>query len=229
MPPSAQHYFGTDNLGFDVFSRVLYAPRSDLLVACGGTLIAMAIGTVLGVAIGMARGVLSDAPMRLVDALQAFPLLILALTLVSALGQDDVSIIAAIAFINVPIFLRIVRAQVLSLRERRFVEAAIADGSPRWRVLLRHILPNTMGPVIAQTTVSMATAVIVVAALSYLTLGLKPPTPEWGDMIQAGTTALISGQWWMSVFPGVALGSLVCGFMLLGEGLQELFQTGGPA
>lgn len=220
-PPGAGYLFGTDNLGFDVFSRVVYAPRADLFLAAGGTLIALVVGTSLGVVIGMARGLWGNAPMRLFDALQAFPLLVLALALVSAVGQNDGAIIIAIAFINVPLFLRIVRSQVLSLRERRFVEAAIADGNPRWRIMVRHILPNTMSPVLAQATNSIAFAVVVIAALSFLSVGLKPPTPEWGGMIQGGVQGIQSGQWWMSIFPGTALATLVLGFILLGEGLQD--------
>jgi peptide/nickel transport system permease protein len=224
-PPGHAYWFGTDNLGFDVFSRVVYAPRADLYLATVGTLIAVVIGTTLGIAIGMARGVLSDVPMRLFDALQAFPLLVLALALVAGIGQSPGAIIAAIAFINVPIFVRIVRSQVLSLRERRFVEAAVAEGNPRWRLLGRHIMPNVMSPVLAQATNSMAFAVVIIAALSFLSVGLKPPTPEWGQMIQAGAQGIQSGQWWMSIFPGAALATLVLGFILLGEGLQDLLKV----
>jgi peptide/nickel transport system permease protein len=226
QPPSSQFYFGTDNLGYDVFSRVLYAPRNDLVLACGATLIALAAGWLTGATIGMSRRLWADAVMRFVDAIQAFPLLVLALALVAALGQSRWAIVGSIAFINFPIFLRLVRSQVLSLRELRFIEAAVADGNPRWRVVLRHVLPNTTGPVLAQASVSMATAVIVIAALSYLSLGLKPPTPEWGQMIQAGATYVLSGQWWLVVFPGLAVASLACGLMLLGDGLQGLLQTG---
>jgi peptide/nickel transport system permease protein len=220
-PPGGHFLFGTDTLGFDVFSRVLYAPRVDLTLAAAGTSIALVIGTALGLAIGMAHGIWADAPMRVFDALQAFPLLVLALALVAALGQDDGAIIVAIALMNVPVFLRIVRSQVLFLRGRRFIEAAHADGHPRWRIVVRHILPNTMGPVLAQAASSVAFAVVVIAALSFLAVGLKPPTPEWGQMIQTGTQGIQSGQWWMSVFPGGALATLVLGCVLLGEGLQD--------
>jgi peptide/nickel transport system permease protein len=223
--PGGPYLFGTDMLGFDVFSRVVYAPRVDLYLAVSGTLIAVVIGTALGIAIGMSRGALSDAPMRVFDALQAFPLLVLALALVASVGQNAGSIIAAIAFINIPIFVRIARSQVLSLRERRFVEAAVADGNPRWRILGRHILPNTMSPILAQATNSIAFAIVVIAALSFLSIGLKPPTPEWGAMIQGGTQGIQSGQWWMSIFPGAALATLVLGFVLLGEGLQDLLKV----
>lgn len=224
-PPGGEFRFGTDKLGFDVFSRVVHAPRVDLYLAAGGTLIAVVVGTVLGVVIGSARGLWADGPMRVFDAVQAFPLLVLALALVAAIGQNPSAIIAAIAFINVPIFLRIVRSQVLSLRERRFIEAAVADGNPRWRILVRHVMPNTFSPVLAQATVSIAFAIVVIAALSFLSVGLKPPTPEWGAMIQTGTEGIQSGQWWMSIFPGCALASLVLGFILLGEGLQDLLNV----
>jgi peptide/nickel transport system permease protein len=220
-PPGGDFLFGTDTLGFDVFSRVLYAPRVDLTLAAAGTSIALVTGMALGLVIGMAHGVWADAPMRVFDALQAFPLLVLALALVAAVGQNDRAIIAAIAVMNVPVFLRIVRSQVLFLRGRRFVEAARADGHPQWRILVRHIVPNTMGPVLAQAASSIAFAVVVIAALSFLAVGLKPPTPEWGQMIQTGSQGIQSGQWWMSVFPGGALATLVLGCVLLGEGLQD--------
>jgi peptide/nickel transport system permease protein len=226
--PGRRYMFGTDTLGFDVFSRVVYAPRVDLLLAAGGMLVALVIGTALGAAIGMARGIWADAPMRVFDALQAFPLLVLALALVAAVGQDDGAIIAAIALINVPLFLRVVRSQVVSLRERRFIEAARADGNPEWRILVRHIMPNTITPVVAQATNSIAFAVIVIASLSFLSVGVKPPTPEWGQMIQAGAQGIQSGQWWMSVFPGAALAALVLGFVLLGEGLQDVLRGERP-
>jgi peptide/nickel transport system permease protein len=219
--PGGDFLFGTDTLGFDVFSRVVYAPRVDLLVAVGGTALALVIGTALGLAIGMAHGVWADAPMRVFDALQAFPLVVLALALVSAIGQNGRSLVVAIAVVNIPVFLRIVRSRVLSLRGQPFIEAARADGHPQWRIVVRHIVPNATSPVLAQAANSVAIAVVVIAALSFLGVGLKPPTPEWGQMIQAGSQGIQSGQWWMSVFPGGALATLVLGCVLLGEGVQD--------
>lgn len=225
LSPSSEHPFGTDRLGFDVLSRVLYAPRMDLYLAVVGTGIALVLGVLIGVPVGYTRSIWGDLVMRLFDGLQAFPLLILALALVASIGQGSDAIIIALAFINVPIFVRVVRGQVLSLRERRFVEAAVATGNPLHRILLRHILPNTYVPILAQATISVAFAIIVIAALSFLGVGIGPPTPEWGAMIQSGTQNIITGQWWVSVFPGLAVASVVLGFHLIGDGLQHRMST----
>lgn len=222
--PSGSHPFGTDKLGFDVFSRVVYAPRLDLYIATAGTAIAAVIGWAIGVAVGYSRRLWSDGVVRVMDALQVFPLLVLALTFVAAVGKGPLPIIAAIAFVNVPIFARLVRSQVLTLRELRFVEAAIAVGNPTWRVLAKHVLPNTVVPVLVQASISVALAVLITAGLSFLGVGITPPSPEWGWMIANGTQNIVSGQWWISVFPGLAVATLVLGFHLIGDGLTELLQ-----
>ena len=198
--PSGSHFLGTDKLGFDVFSRVVYAPRLDLYIATAGTALALAIGWVLGIVLGYGRGLLVEGAVRVMDALQVFPLIVLALTFIAAVGKGPTAIIAAIAFVNVPIFARLVRSQVLSLREHRFVEAAIAAGNPTWRVLWKHILPNTVVPVLVQASVSIAFAVLITAGLSFLGAGVTPPDPEWGWMISNGTQNIVSGEWWISVF-----------------------------
>ena len=221
--PGSGHLFGTDRLGHDVFSRVLYAPRADLYLAVSGILIALVVGVLIAVPVGFTRRWWGDVVMRFFDGFQAFPVLILALALVQALGQGSGTIIASLAIINVPLFVRVVRGQVLSLRERRFVEAAIAAGNPTRRILFRHILPNTTFPILAQATISIAYAIIIVAALSFLSVGIKPPTAEWGQMISDGYQNLTTGQWWIAIFPGLAVVTVVLGFHLVGDGLQRTF------
>jgi peptide/nickel transport system permease protein len=226
-PPSGENYFGTDRLGFDVFSRTIYAARQDLYLAVAGTGIALVIGVLIGIPVGFTRHWSGELTMRLFDGIQAFPLLVLALALVAGLGQSSGTIIAALAFVNIPIFVRVVRSQVLTLREQRFVEAAVASGNPTWRILFRHVLPNTWVPILAQATISIAFAIIIIAGLSFLGVGIKPPTPEWGLMIQTGYQNLISGQWWISIFPGLAVASVVLGFHLIGDGIQHAFTVVG--
>ncbi len=221
--PGSSHLFGTDRLGHDVFSRVLYAPRADLYLAVSGVLLALLVGVLIAVPVGFTRRWWGDVVMRFFDGFQAFPVLIMALALVQALGQGSGTIIAALAILNVPLFVRVVRGQVLSLRERRFVEAAVAAGNPTRRILFRHILPNTTFPILAQATISIAYAIIIVAALSFLSVGIKPPTAEWGQMISDGYQNLTTGQWWIAIFPGLAVVTVVLGFHLVGDGLQRTF------
>ena len=221
--PGGANPFGTDRLGHDVFSRVLFAPRTDLYLAVSGTLIALAVGVLIAVPVGYTRRWWGDVVMRLFDGFQAFPVLILALALVQALGQGSGTIIASLAIINVPLFVRVVRGQVLSLREQRFVEAAVAAGNPTRRILFRHILPNATVPILAQATISIAYAILIVAALSFLSVGIKPPTAEWGQMISDGYQSLTTGQWWIAIFPGLAVVTVVLGFHLVGDGLQRAF------
>ena len=221
--PGSDHLFGTDRLGHDVFSRVLWAPRADLYLAVSGILIALVVGVLIAVPVGFTRRWWGDVVMRFFDGFQAFPVLIMALALVQALGQGSGTIIASLAIINVPLFVRVVRGQVLSLREQRFVEAAIAAGNPTRRILFRHILPNATFPILAQATISIAYAIIIVAALSFLSVGIKPPTAEWGQMISDGYQNLTTGQWWIAIFPGLAVVTVVLGFHLVGDGLQRSF------
>jgi peptide/nickel transport system permease protein len=223
LAPNSKNVFGTDQLGRDVLSRVLYGSRQDLFLAAVGAGVAMFLGSAIGIAVGYSRRWWSGLTMRFFDGLQAFPLLILALALVEALGPGSTTIIIALAVINVPLYVRIVRSQVLTLRERRFIEAAVAAGNPTYRILYRHILPNTLLPIIVQTTITLAYAVLVVAALSFLAVGVPPPTAEWGGMISTGYSSLLSGQWWLAIFPGAALITVIYAFHAIGDGLQRKF------
>jgi peptide/nickel transport system permease protein len=218
--PNSSHLFGTDISGFDIFTRVFYAPRYDLSIAALGVLIGALIGVTVGVAAGFARGVVGEFVMRAADLVQAFPLLVLALAIVAIAGGSSVNLVAAVAFINAPVFLRLVRSRVLSIREQGYVEMAEALGNPTWRIVFVHILPNAIGPAIVQCGISLGYAILVIAGLGFLGVGLPVPTPEWGAMIQTGSTELTTGQWWTFVFPGAMLALAVAGFNLISEGIE---------
>lgn len=201
-PPSSQHWFGTDITGGDVFSRTIAAAWVDLSLALAGTLLSLLIGVPLGLATSVKKR-WSDNLVRGMDAFQAFPLLILALVLVSLSGNKLYMVVVAIALINIPRYMRLIRSEVLSLREARFMEATTAVGVPIPRSLRKHVLPNVMGMITAQTTLTMANAIVVIATLSFLGIGVAPPTPSWGSMIRSGSSNMVSGEWWVAFFPGL--------------------------
>lgn len=221
LAPSWRHLFGTDEFGFDVFTRTFYAPRIDLPLAAAGVGIGAVAGVLLGLVAGASRGWLGDVVMRAADVVQAFPLFIFALALIALTGNDLRNVVWVIGFLNVPIFLRLMRSQVLSIRELRFVEAGVALGNSHRRLALRHILPNAAGPVIVQFGVQLGFAIEVIAGLAFLGVGIKVPTPEWGSMIQVGASDIITGQWWTATFPGIGLVLAVAGFNLISEGLER--------
>lgn len=210
-PPSADHWFGTDITGGDVFSRTIAAAWIDLSLALAGTFLSLAIGIPLGLLTSVKKR-WSDNLVRGMDAFQAFPLLILALVLVSLSGNKLYMVVVAIALINIPRYMRLIRSEVLSLREARFMEATTAVGVPLPRALRKHVLPNVMGMITAQTTLTMANAIVVIATLSFLGIGVAPPTPSWGSMIRSGSSNMISGEWWVAFFPGLFV--LLCVWIL---------------
>ncbi len=224
--PSRNHPFGTDTNGSDILVRTLTAARIDLTIPAAGVLLALLIGVPLGLIAGLARGTLGEVLMRLTDLLQAFPLLILALAIVALTGNNLTNVIWAIAFVNTPIFLRLTRSQVLTIRELRYVEAAIALGNNRTRLIVRHIFPNAIGPVIVQVGISMGYGILLLAALAFLGVGVQVPTPEWGSMILIGAGDIVTGQWWTSVFPGLVLILAVAGFNLISEGVERARSLG---
>jgi peptide/nickel transport system permease protein len=224
LPPSAEHWFGTDPSGFDVFSRVLAAARIDVTVALAATVLSVVVGSVIGLFTSFFGGWFGEVFMRGSDTVQAFPLFVLAIIVVTMSGRHLWNIVVVIAILNVPIYIRLVRSQVLSLREQAFVEAAHAAGNSGVAIALRHVLPNAIGPTLAQSTVTMGGAVLVIAGLSFIGAGVQPPTPEWGAMIAAGANGIIIGQWWESVFPGIVLSLTVFGFAIVGEGLQTILR-----
>ncbi|MCY4086222.1 MAG: ABC transporter permease [Actinomycetia bacterium] len=226
-PPSSEHWFGTDINALDVFSRTLTATRTDIPVAVIATAIAMFIGVSLGVVAGYfgnrggPGGIASEATLRLMDILQAFPVFILALALVAGTGASTINVGIAIAFVNAPIFLRLIRGQVLGLREMPYVEAARCAGASGKRVAFRNILPGVISPALVQASVTIGFAILLIAGLSFVGAGVPQPTPEWGLMIATGSRDIVTGQWWTSVFPGLALAITVFGFALLGEALGK--------
>ena len=221
--PSGTHLFGTDASGFDIFSRVLAAPRIDVTIAIVATLLSLIIGSLIGLLASFFRGFAGDLVMRISDTVQAFPLFVLAIVVVVGFGRSYYVIVIVIALLNVPIYLRLIRAEVLSLRERTFVEAARATGDRGVSIALRHVLPNAMTPGFAQASITFGYSIIITAGLSFIGAGVQPPTPEWGSMIAAGKDGIIIGQWWPSVFPGLAMSLCVFGFAVVGEAIQDIF------
>ncbi len=220
-PPSWNHLFGTDQYGRDVFSRVLRGGTVALGASIVSVGIASLIGVPIGFAAGLAGGVFDEAIMRLMDALQAFPSILLAIAIVAILGPGPLNAMIAIGLVNGPVFARLARSVVLSLKERDFVLAAEALGSTRLGIIRRHILPNGLGPLLVQASIGASTAVLAEASLSYLGLGTQPPNPSWGRMLEEARLFMDRAPW-MAFFPGLALFLTVLGFNFLGDGLRDL-------
>ncbi|MFO1349436.1 MAG: ABC transporter permease [Gammaproteobacteria bacterium] len=227
LPPSAEHWMGTDVSGMDIFSRVIAAPRIDLTIALVSSLIAFVIGVVLGIISGFFAGMpgggryVSEAIMRSADILQAFPVFIFALALVGFRGPGTENVIAALAFLNIPYFLRVTRGAVLQVRERPFVEAARCTGNSELRIAFAHVMPNALTPALANISPGIGFSILLTSALSFVGAGVPKPTPEWGSMIAIGAPNMMTGQWWTAFFPGVALGIAVLGYALVGDGLRD--------
>lgn len=221
-PPSATHWMGTDHLQRDVFSRVLAGGWAPLVVAFTSIALAMSLGSLLGWISGYIGGWPDRGLSLAMDAIYSFPSMILAIALVAVMGSGLSPMIASITFVYVPTYFRITRAEVLRIREYAFVEAARAAGAPGWRVLLRHVAPNTVNAMMAVSSFNIADAILTEAALAFLGYGLPPPTPDWGFDIQNGQRYLQSGYWWLITFPGIAILTLSLGFGLVGEGISDL-------
>lgn len=204
QPPSSEFWFGTDTLGRDVFSRTITGARLDLPLAISGMLVSMVIGVPIGLMVGT-KSTWSERVMRALDMFQAFPFLVLAIVIVALTGNSLRNVVLAIATINVPRFIRLVRSEALALRETRFIEAARAIGASGSRILFRHMLPNVTGIIFVQASLAAAQSIVVIAALSFLGIGIRPPTASWGAMIQSGTQGISTGEWWVSFFPGMAV------------------------
>lgn len=218
--PSSQHLFGTDSNGFDVLSRVIAAGRRDLPLALGGTLASLALGLVVGLPLST-KSRHSEALMRALDAFQSFPLIVLSVTIVALTGNSISNIIYAIIIINGPRFIRLIRGEALSIRDSRFIEAAVASGASQQRIVFRHIMPNVADICLVQSSLTAANAIIVIAALNFLGVGLNPPDPTWGSMVQAGAQAISLGQWWMAVWPGVAIFLAIGSLNIMANGIQR--------
>lgn len=217
------HWFGTDASGLDIFSRVITAPRTDLVIAISANLISMVAGTLIGLLCGFYRGWLAELAMRVSDLLQSFPILISGMILVTLAGRNAGNIILALGLLYTPIYVRLARVETLSQRSRGYVEASRALGLREIAIAARHVLPNSLAPSLIQASVMIGFGILMTAGLSFVGAGVRPPTPEWGLMIAAGVDDMIQGEWWPSVFPGVAISMTVFGFASLGNGLERLY------
>ncbi|HLZ28617.1 MAG TPA: ABC transporter permease [Chloroflexota bacterium] len=218
--PSARHWLGTDELGRDVLSRLLYGATISLQVGIAAVLIASIPGVILGTYVGYRRGLVDNVVMRILDGLMAFPALILALTIVAVLGSNIFNVMLAIAVTSFPHYARLVRGQVLAVREYDYVLAERAVGARDRRIIFRHIMPNVISPVLVQASLGVGFAIMAEAGLSFLGLGIQPPTPTWGSMIQVGFQYLETAPW-LVMAPGTMIFMAVLGFNLLGDGLRE--------
>ncbi|OCS87013.1 nickel transporter permease [Caryophanon tenue] len=220
LPPSGEHWLGTDDFGRDIFSRIILGARISIAVGFFSVIISIVVGTFLGVVAGYYGGWLDTIISRIFDILLAFPSILLAIAIVSILGPSLQNALIAIAIINIPNFGRLVRSKVLSIKQEEYIMAAKAIGMKNNRILWRHILPNSMTPVIVQGTLAIATAIIEAAALGFLGLGAQIPTPEWGKMLADARIYLLNAPWTI-VFPGLAIMITVLGFNLMGDGLRD--------
>ena len=222
QPPSAAHWFGTDALGRDIFSRTLAATRLDLGIAVSAVLLSFVIGIPLGLAAGYLGGAWDTVVTRLSDTIMAFPLFVLAMGIVAALGNTVGNIVLATAIINLPFYVRVARTETNVRRAAGFVEAARLAGNSEWRILGVHLLPNILPPAMVQVSLNMGWAILNAAGLSFIGLGVRPPTPEWGILVAEGAQFIVSGEWWVSFFPGAVLMLAVFSFNLLGDALRDL-------
>ncbi len=221
LPPSFSHWFGTDDLGRDVFARVVYGARISLMVGLLSVGIAMAIGSFIGVTAGYFGGKLGEFLMRGVDILLAFPSILLAILIVAILGPGLINAMIAIGIVNVPIYARLLRSTTLQLRNQEFIEAAHSMGASDWYIILRHILPNCLSPLIVQVTLGIGAAILETAGLSFLGLGAQPPIPEWGTMLAQSKDFIRTAPWTLT-FPGMAITAVVVAFNLMGDGLRDM-------
>uniref|UniRef100_A0A9E7ZR05 ABC transporter permease n=1 Tax=Bosea sp. NBC_00436 TaxID=2969620 RepID=A0A9E7ZR05_9HYPH len=218
--PSAAHWFGTDEAGRDMLSRIIWGARASLLAGLTSVGIAMAIGVPLGLAAGFLGGLVDGFISRFTDAMLACPFLILAIALAAFLGPSLTNAMLAIGITATPFFIRLTRGQVLSIKGEDYVEAARAVGNPKWRVAVRHVLPNILPQLMVQATLTIATAIIAEASMSFLGLGLQPPAPSWGSMLNSAQRFLSNAPW-MALWPGIAIFATVLSFNLLGDGLRD--------
>ena len=222
-PREPIHWFGTDSTGLDVFSRVIAAPRTDVAIAVGANLASLIVGSLLGLLAGFARPWIGGSVMRISDLIQAFPVFITGMILVTLAGRSNMTIVLTLAFLYTPIYVRLTRSEVLSQRHRGFVDAARALGKSESFIALRHVLPNAMAPALIQASVTIGFAILMTAGLSFVGAGVRPPTPEWGLMIASSANELIQGEWWSSLFPGLAISVTVFGYAAFGNGLERMY------
>lgn len=218
--PSAEHILGTDDIGRDVLSRLIFGARASLAAGALSVLVAMALGVPLGIIAGYYGGTLGELIMRVTDALLAFPFLILAVALAAAFGPSLMNAMIAIGIASAPTFVRLARGQVLAVRTEEYVQAARALGAKNSRILVSHVLPNSLAPLLVQGTLTIATSIIAESSLSFLGLGVQPPTPSWGGMLNVAKNFMSQAPW-MAVWPGVAIFVTVLAFNLFGDGVRD--------
>jgi peptide/nickel transport system permease protein len=220
-PPSSQYWLGADRLGRDQLSRLIYGARVSLLIGVGGVSMAVVLGVAIGVTAGWHGGLWDELLMRLMDTLSAFPSLLLALSLVAITGGAVINIVLVVGIVGTPWVARVIRSQVLSVREREFIMAVTGMGAPPWRIMLKHLIPNCFAPVIVQASLAVASAILLEASLSFLGVGVKPPTPTWGGMLRNAFETMDQAPW-LTFSPGVAIFLVVLAFNFLGDALRDV-------
>ncbi|HEY2610880.1 MAG TPA: ABC transporter permease [Reyranella sp.] len=220
--PSMAFPLGTDRLGADMLSRLMAGARYNLGITLTAVAIAFCVGTTIGVVAGYYGGAIDTVALRAVEIFQAFPGLLFAMLVVQAVGAGIVNVILVMSFVGIPDYLRLARGEIHSRRSWQYAEAARMVGNPPWRVAFRHLLPNSIGPLLAFTSINAAFVALITASLGFLGLGLGPNTPEWGNMIARGQDGVMTGQWWVSFFPGLAILGLTGAFYLLGDAISDL-------
>ena len=222
QPPNGRHLLGTDNLGRDILSRIIYGSRTVLIVCLFSSIFSLLIGVPLGLLSGYSGGAIDRALSLIMDSIYAFPGLILVIAIAAMLGPGLANMVIAISVVYIPTYFRMTRGQVLSIKENLYVEAAKAIGAKAQTIMTRYILPNSIPTIVVVFTLNIADAILTEAGLSFLGLGVIPPTPDWGFDLKSGQAFFTSGYWWLITFPGLMVILLVIGFSLLGEGLNEL-------
>lgn len=221
QPPSAAHWLGTDVSGMDIYSRIVFATRINLLISMIAVAFAFGVGVPVGLLVGYHRSWMSTLVMRVFDFVQSFPVFVLGMALVSVMGQEIWNVAIVLAILFTPIFARLVRAETLSLRDRPFIAAARCSGATDGRIMFRHILPNALSPAIVQVSISIGMAILLTAGLSFIGAGVRMPTPEWGLMVSIGSQQMILGIWWVALFPGLAIVFSVLSFALMADAVRD--------
>lgn len=221
-PGTAGHLLGTDQYGRDVLTRILYGARISIWCGVISVGLALVIGTLLGGIAGYYGGMVSIVIMRVMDAMSAFPSLVLAIVIASVIGRGTVSAMLAVGIVSVPEYARLMFAETSSIRSRPFIEAGVAIGLTNSQLIARHVLPNCMSQLLVKATLGLGFAILTVSSLSFIGMGVQPPTPEWGNMIAEARSFIISGEWWMATFPGLAIMTSILGFNLVGDGVRDI-------